>query len=242
MPYLAFDLDAMARAEAAARSIGVADTLVKGGLLNLWAHCFKEKTDRVMVIQLAGFFGVVPIAAPLVAFGFLEEDGDAYRVKGADRYLRVVKGRREGGLKAAGNLKKGATKPGPSRDQAGEVSRLTPGLSPSTEHRAPNIIQEEEEAAPQNDWDGPEDFWNWFQSRRRAAGLVPEKPPNGKTLPDFWREALTELHGDPEPLREAVFRFSEDKYWQKRAPPCPFGGFVSQWRSFVPQGAVAHDA
>jgi hypothetical protein len=151
MPYLAFDLDAMARAEAAARSIGIPDTLVKGGLLNLWMHCFKEETDRVTVPQVAGFFGVVPIAAPLVAFGFLDEEGDRYRVKGADRYLRIVQGRRKGGQKTAGNLKKGATKPGQSRDRAGEVSRLAPGLSPSTEHRAPNTEEDKslvEQARP----------------------------------------------------------------------------------------------
>lgn len=131
MPYLTFDLNAMARAENAARAAGVPDTTVKGGLLNLWAHCFRENTDRVVIPQVVAFFGVLPIVEPLVAFGFLERDGDAFRVKGADRYLRITAARKLGGEKSKGNLKKGTKKPGASRDTSPAPPRLPPGSAPA---------------------------------------------------------------------------------------------------------------
>ena len=98
MPYIAFELDAMARAEHVARSRGLPDTIVKGGLLNLWAHCFRETTDDVARPQLQAFFGH-DIAAELVTFGFLEPRSDAYRVRGAGRYLRLKKAYAKGAAK-----------------------------------------------------------------------------------------------------------------------------------------------
>lgn len=98
MPYIAFELDAMARAENVARARSLPDTVVKGGLLNLWAHCFRETTDDVTRVQVQAFFGH-DVAADLEAFGFLEVRGLAYRVRGAERYLRLKKAYAKGAAK-----------------------------------------------------------------------------------------------------------------------------------------------
>jgi hypothetical protein len=92
------------------------------------------------------------------------------------------------------------------------------------------------------DWLSADDFWNWFQALRRKAGCVKEAPPSPRALSAFWSEALMELEGNPEPLREAVYRFGDEAYWQNAKPPCPWDAFAKQWRDFIPRGAVAHDA
>ena len=150
MSYIAFDLDALNRAPAAARAAGVREEDIISGLVRMWAWCFREKIAEVDAAQVRGHFGG-DVAAALVAFGFLEARGEVWRVKGAERYLRVAEARSRGGKAASGNLKRGTRKaggqpgavPGVSRESAGGVAGeqpgLTPGsvpaLTPSTEHR-----------------------------------------------------------------------------------------------------------
>ena len=153
MSYLAFELDALNVMPNVGAACGLSAPEVSHGLLHLWAWCFRSESDVVTDVHLAGFFGGKDAAAALVAFGFLEPQGDAFRVRGAARYLRVKEGRRKGGQKAKNNLIPGGRKaapkprveprvePRPSRDQAEDGARLPLGLSPSTEHRAPNEKQ-----------------------------------------------------------------------------------------------------
>jgi hypothetical protein len=157
--YIAFDLDALNEAPAVARFAGVSEDLVIAGMARMWAWCFREKVDIATTGQVRGLFGT-DLTEALTEFGYLEPDEHAdghWRVRGADRYLRVAEGRSKGGKAAAasGNLKRGTKRDveavvarmvevqaqltpstAPSSSPAG--SQLTPRLSPSTEHRAPN--------------------------------------------------------------------------------------------------------
>lgn len=145
MSYIAFDLDALNVSRDVGAAAGISEERVTHGLLRMWAWCFREKADTVESIQVQGFFGCA--AAPaLVAFGFLEEQsGDSYRVRGAERYLRVSKARSEAGQqramgagRVAGRFTSTApatTSTAPANDQ--QTTSKRPALTPSTEHRTP---------------------------------------------------------------------------------------------------------
>lgn len=149
MSYIAFDLDALNVARDVGAAAGVPEERITHGLLRMWAWCFREKTDTVQAIQVQGFFGA-DAGPALMAFGFLAESANGFRVRGAERYLRVSEARSKGGRAASGNLKRGTLQPKPSRDAspgsspapAGNQPGVSPGsapaLTPSTEHRAPN--------------------------------------------------------------------------------------------------------
>ena len=151
MSYIAFDLDALNRAPAAARAAGVTEDQVISGLVRLWAWCFREKTDQATALQIRGHFGA-DCADALAAFGFLEPLKGTYRVKGADRYLRVTAGRSKGGkaAHAAGNLLAGSKKSAPANRQlspsllpaeAGAGSQpFTDDRRPTTDDRRPNEV------------------------------------------------------------------------------------------------------
>lgn len=161
MSYIAFDLDALNVVPDVAAACGVPPGDVAHGLLKLWAWCFRNKTATATDTHLAGFFGK-PSGAALEAFGFLAKDGDGWRVRGAERYLRVSEGRSKGGHAAKSNLIPGGPKAKSSRGGVPRVSRgvsrasaerqpstdlgLTSALTPSTEHLAPN--ERQEPAAP----------------------------------------------------------------------------------------------
>lgn len=135
MSYIAFDLDALNIARDVGAAAGLPEEKITHGLLRLWAWCFRQKTDLVQPIQVVGFFG--SDAAPaLVAFGFLEVSGEAFRVRGASRYLRILDARSRGGKAAAGNLKRGSTRATASREVSRGSSR---GLSRETAGTQPGI-------------------------------------------------------------------------------------------------------
>jgi hypothetical protein len=142
--YIAFDLDALN----VARDVGAAASLpeerITHGLLRMWAWCFREKTDTVTAIQVQGFFA--PDTAPaLVAFGFLAQTENGFRVRGAERYLRVSTQRAAAGRARSSSAGRSAgkfTSDKPAADQQTTSShqRTTsekPALTPSTEHLAP---------------------------------------------------------------------------------------------------------
>lgn len=152
MPYIAFDLDALKHVPDVARSAGLAESDVGYGLVRLWAYCWTEKTDVVTPIHLAGFFGSEKAAPALVAFGHLAPSAADFRVRGAEKYLRITAAQSAAGKKNAKNLSRGTPgrKPRKTRDPAGDPpenppSTGSPGsprpLPPSTEHRAPTPIE-----------------------------------------------------------------------------------------------------
>ena len=164
-PYIAYELDALKLVPDIARGTGTQEHVVGYGLLRLWSYCWERKADRVGDIHLCSFFaGATGMGPALVAFGFLEAVGAEYRVRGAERYLRLSEARSKGGKAAAKNLIPGAkhrkvspeaasataesqpkgsreaaeSQPKVSREQPMESSRLTIGSTPNTEHRTPN--------------------------------------------------------------------------------------------------------
>lgn len=197
MSYIAFDLDALNKAPHVARALGCGEDAIIGGLARLWAYCFRETTDHVTTLHVLGLFGV-DAASALGAFGFLAEvDGDKWRVKGAERYLRVQDGRRRGGLASKGNLKQfrntenqakthlppaQPAKPVPvpevSRTPAGtsaggkpdNFTGLTPALTPNTEHPLSSSSYEEEQERPNQKQkaESPEDLQEIWNREKPA--------------------------------------------------------------------------
>lgn len=208
MSHIAVDLKVIeVDAPAAARAAGVEEDRVLGGLVRLWHRCWSKKTDIASRVALCGVFGpgqADQLFAALVEFGLLEarDDGD-FRVKGADRYLRIQAGREKGGKAASGNLKRGKESPAASRLPPGSPPadapagpRLLSGLSPSTEHRAPNTeeaktLVDQEAGRPPSDV--VEVFEHWrtvmatprsiLDKKRRAA--VQARLAEGRTVEDL---------------------------------------------------------
>jgi hypothetical protein len=141
MSYIAFDLDALNVSRDVGAAAGVPEERITHGLLRMWAWCFREKTDTVQAIQVQGFFGTS--AAPaLVAFGFLAPAGADFRVRGAERYLRISDRQKKAGTAralVAGRLAGRFTSQSPATDQP--VTSHGPALTPSTEHRAPSTFK-----------------------------------------------------------------------------------------------------
>lgn len=254
--YIAFELDALNMVPDVANAAGLPAGDVAHGLLKLWAWCFRNETDVATTTHLLGFFGK-PTAPALEAFGFLEPlDSTTWRVRGAERYLRVTAGRRKGGLAAKANLVPGGKRaaeaqPSGSRGQAETEPRLDLGLSPTTDDRAPTTEHRKEEAAPPpppvaafeivppdfekiESWQ-KEDFWRAAEITRRSRGYPPQKWPNPVTLSRWWGEARG--MADVTTLAQAFTRFADDPHWTSRNPPAPFAGFMTQWNSFLPRSA-----
>lgn len=104
---------------------------------------------------------------------------------------------------------------------------------PAEERRGvPRVVEAPD--SPPEAWVG-DDFWRWFQSKRQEAGFVAEKPPHPAKLGAWWSEATGAVRGDVLALKQAVYRFGEDKYWQARDPPLPFQAFMAQWAKYAPR-------
>jgi hypothetical protein len=110
--YLQVELDALNIAPQLGAACGISPAIAWYGLNNLWARCFRESTDQINNLMLRGFFEGVDVGETLEAFGFLEKSETGWRVRGADKYLRVKEaqkaGRIKGGLAAKSNLIPGA--------------------------------------------------------------------------------------------------------------------------------------
>lgn len=199
MSYIAFELDALNVARDVGAAAGIAEERVTHGLLRMWAWCFREKTEHVTATHVRGFFGADCMAA-LQAFGFLAiaEGFDCaeeahFRVRGAERYLRVSEARKKGAEKTNAAKRErtasatGATLERRSSDAGATLNRALPdALTPSTEHRAPNTEHQEEKApAAQeqlrqtwNDHRGPK-LPEWRHSKHRdtpARERLKERP------------------------------------------------------------------
>jgi hypothetical protein len=149
--YIAFDLDALNVCPQVGAACGLTAAEASHGLLQLWAWCFRSEQSVVTNVHLHGFFGGAEAGPALEAFGFLERFEGGWRVRGAERYLRIKEAQREGGRKgrAASSSAIGKPKRTPrqtskstSGSTSGSTSAPTSGsqqpLTPSTEHRAPN--------------------------------------------------------------------------------------------------------
>lgn len=108
-----------AQAGAVARAANVNEDRVLAGLNRLWHWAWVQKNDVIDVGQLAGVFGgerIDALAAAMVAQGFLEARPDDWRIRGAERYLRIRKTRSD-------NAKRTNEKRWKSDDGASQVRR-----------------------------------------------------------------------------------------------------------------------
>lgn len=247
MAYIAFELDALNVMPAVGAAAGVSPDVVAHGLLKLWAWCFREETDSVTDVHLAGFFG--PGVAPaLEAFGFLEKSDAGWRVKGAQRYLRVKEQRRNAGRArslSAGRSAGKFTSEKPAEDQRSASEK--PALTPSTEHRAPNTESKAlyadanlavaafelpvPDPTKMDSWTA-QDFWAACEGIRRSMGYAPERWPSPIPLARMWSEALG--LASVRDLGRGFEKYAADPFWRSKAPPAPFKGFLSQWSKYLP--------
>ena len=264
--FLAIELDVLSKTPNMSRASRIHEDHLLAGLVRLWAYAFREKRAELHQDEVRGCFATEESVLPvLVTFGFIDPSpdvkGDCFRVRGAEKYLRISAARSAGGKASAGNLKRG-TQPGTSRASAGDqpgsppeetltpVSdpRLLPGslpAPPNTEHRTPNT--REEEPPPRPVERGPlvyhppdtppgsgwkvEEFFRWFQVCRQTAGLVGEKWPR-LNLSHWWAEVLGTPGMSVERLCLGEAVFGQSEHWRGRG--LPFGAFAAQWRDFVP--------
>lgn len=161
MSHIAVDLKVIeVHAPMVARVLEEPVAITLGGLNLLWHRCWSTQQATITRIGLAGIFGIERIdlrIEALIDAGFLAPESDAFRVRGAEKYLRIRQGNSKGGHAAKGNLRKGhkpgpkpegepGTEPGATREGAGgdpgNFPGSVPALTPSTEHRAPNTTKD----------------------------------------------------------------------------------------------------
>ena len=202
MNFIAVDLKVIeTHAPALSRALGLDLPATVGALTLLWHRCWVAKTDRIGTLELRGFFAHPEAAALMAAFGFLEPGGDStWRVKGAERYLRITEQRRRAGAaRAAGATRSAGRFAGPDTSGAPADDQRTtsgePALSPNTEHRTPIELQQPVEQARLVD--------------------VPPTPEPPKTLEDkltdaeyqvfeHWRQTLNHPKAKATPERKRI--------------------------------------
>lgn len=144
MPFLQLDIDAKKRVPFAAKSAGIPEAQFGWGLMTLWEWCWTNKSDHIDPWLLDIIFEAEAGRAgdALARFGFAEKATDGrFRVKGADRYLRITEARSEGARKT--NEKRWGKRPGSDKGATEERS-LThrspvaqPSLKSDTERSLP---------------------------------------------------------------------------------------------------------
>lgn len=230
MPFLAYDLDALENAAQVARAAGIAEDTAIAGNARMWRYCWQQKTDRVDAAHLAGFYGTDKVVKPLASFGFIEPDGTMlYRVRGAERYLRISKAKSAGGKASASSRQRdqqGRLLPSSAPAEHQQTASSQPALPPSIEHRAPK---------KDSSSSGGPAFFARVQEARRTHGFTTERAPNPRDLGAFFSEALMELNGDEGRLWGAYEHFAESEHWKRATPPWPFTAFMKLWRDFVPR-------
>lgn len=232
MPHIAFDLDAIAKVSTVARSAGVQEGAVAWGLVQLWEWCWREKRSAVSTIHLRGFFGCNAEEA-LVAFGFLEKEPEGYRVRGAEKYLRIRAGHAAGGRASKQNLMPGGRCEESKASTLHEVStphvkgaECEPGVIRGGAERDPDVSREGAESRPRLD------LGSTASSEQRTANSEQRKeeealpvsvqsaqtPPPAVAsvsppVPPVERRAVPRVHHDPDvqPLGERM-----EAVWQER--------------------------
>lgn len=138
MSYIAVSLKVIEGLAAdVARTAAITEDRALAGLVRLWHRVWSKTSDTLTLAQLAGVMGgerITEVAASLVAHGFLEPLEGAFRVRGAERYLRVKASRAEGAKKT--NEARSRAKRADALERSG--ANAPRRSSPSTEHRTPN--------------------------------------------------------------------------------------------------------
>lgn len=171
MPFLQVDLKVMeVYAPAVARATGISEDRVLGCLLRVWHRCWSTAQATLQRDELLGSIGPDRFEDLVGAFcvDFLEKQEDgAFRVRGADQYLRIKEARRRGA--EATNRAKRATL---ERRLSDAAVTQNDALTPNTEHRTPNKET------------------TMSSSSELDLGVSPETPP--PTKPEDLEAKLTE--------------------------------------------------
>lgn len=189
-PWLQVSIDAIGKVSHVARAVDVQESRIGWGLVQLWEWCWRTKTDRVSTVHLKGFFGLEASEA-LAAFGFLEAvAGGLWRVRGADKYLRIAAGQKKGGEASKGNLLKGR----PSRARAGGGAGTKPETEPGLPLGSPSGSLPASTA----------------NSEQRTANSL-ETTPAPEAARDGWQELIRALDEEFEAARGSKYPWAADK-------------------------------
>lgn len=211
MAFVQVELDAIKTAQLASGVVGLNAAQVIGGLTLLWAHCFNSSRDTVSAIEVEACFcgGNSRLCEAMVAFGFLETCEGQFRVRGAERYLRISESKKAAGKARAASAKRGSdgklqpagrqhkTSTKPAGDQQATSGELA--LTPITDHRSPITDRESKDsvaALPGPTASPPEPkptelvyrFWEQRLSKPKLEKLPPEV---WSILGARFREGLT---------------------------------------------------
>jgi hypothetical protein len=175
-----------------------------------------------------------------VRAGVIEKLEIGARIKGCERYKNAwEKNQRR---KPDGNRPVTGKKPdgtGTERKRKIESKKLLPTEVVVRAPLVPIVPFVVEAPVTQPDtWLG-EDFWRWAQAKRQKANCVAEKPPHPSKLAAWW-SSVRSVVKDVGALKEAFYRFGDDKHWQAATPPLPFAAFISQWEKYMPRMEASH--
>lgn len=251
MSHIAVELKVIeVRAPNVARAAAISEDRSLAGLVRLWHRAWSVEAEVITRTQIAGVFGperIDEIIDALCSEGLLEPHDAGWRIKGADRYLRLKSARRAGAAKTNENRRSAHAQRTLSDGPAHAGRPLPNALSPSTEHRAPSTELKATAAAaatlvvvplpqkPANRFESGEAYFAWLQNERHEAGFVTEKPPAG--LSGWFSEIMLELNGDGDRLDATVRAFALDPYWRKQN--APMRALMSQWRRYVPKAVAS---
>lgn len=203
MSYIAVDLKVIeGLAGQVARSAGTSEDRILAGLVRLWHRCWATTTDIVSRAQLAGVMGgesLEAVAEALVQLDFLEVVEGGWRVRGAQRYLRL-KAARKAGAEKTNAARSRASLRCRSRAQTSDAQATLPdALTPSTEHRAPSTKKRRQDEPAEVV--ALREAWNelttapiakWTAGRTKTA----QEALKRRSL-EQWREVFTRINATP---------------------------------------------
>ncbi len=226
MPYLPVDLDAKRKMGLVARAVGVSPGEVLWGLLELWEHVWRTKADVVTTLYLSGCLGPrMDLHAALVDAGFLERVGDAYRVKGASKWLFGAEGTSRGGHAAKGNLIPGARQKKAAEEALGSPSTAEGTLSaPLGSLSAPSRLSREPPLGSLSALSASSQQPTTPTSKEEEAPAAPAAPSEVEQLQGLWNETA---HPDLPRWRETPKKRREAAKARLRERPLP------EWRAVL---------
>lgn len=265
MPHIQFELDAMELVPSVASAARITEEAVGWGLPKLWRHCWRRGDDTVSVVILPGFFAGADrelIAEVLVAFGFLESlGGGDYRVRGAERYLRISESQSAAGKARAAKAKRDSkgrlvsaniqppagdrldTPPAADQPRTSSYSDQRSAISEQksfapTEVGALQDVGEDKGKTKTRRKSRAQENYEWAQAERAKLTDTTDQKPQAQRLEATLSPILDEL-GVPG-FRAAWRSYLDDKDYPFRAvPPWPWALFVAQWGKYRRKAAEA---
>lgn len=208
MSYIAVDLDALGMMPAVGAASGLGAERALYGLVKLWEWCWRQEDDLVTAVHLHGFFGVQDpaIVQALEAFGFIAEEEGKFRVRGAERYLRVRRAQREAGKRTV-ELKKKASKVSSPAGLPAAHLEVESSPTASSEQRAASSESTTKKPLSTSSTGGPP-----AGAEPSQLQLVPPEAPRPKapsdveTVFEFWRATSGHAKAKLDSKRERAVR------------------------------------